>query len=540
MENQTLQNRVADLEEQLSEAQSTISSITSLSNNHLFHHFELLFTHSRDIILFIQQDDGRILDANATATRAYGYSHEELLARTIFDLRAPGMDALTADPMARASSEGILFEATHQRQDGSTFPVEVSSQGTTLDGKRTLVSVIRDITERKKSEEEREFLMAEVQQEKNEIQQRAEELHAIIEAMHDPVMVYDQNGMIYLANAAAVQMHGFDPSHHHRQETNRTLIIHYPDGSLVDSNDLPSSRALRGESVIGEHLEIVNAQGRHLTFQSSSTPLMVNGAQTGAVSVWQDITEQKRAEDALTELTKKLERSNQELEQFALVASHDLQEPLRKIEVFGNMLLQNATDLKDRERNIVERMQNAASRMRDMINGLLQLSRVTTQGQPFERVDLAQVTAEVLSDLDNQVKRVRGKVEVGDLPMIEGDPLQIRLLMQNLISNGLKYQRPNSTPMVKVSARHHSAGVQIVVEDNGIGFDMKEAERIFKPFERLVGRSEYDGSGMGLAICQRIAERHGGEITVKSEREKGAAFMVTLPERAVELKDHNQ
>jgi signal transduction histidine kinase len=174
-------------------------------------------------------------------------------------------------------------------------------------------------------------------------------------------------------------------------------------------------------------------------------------------------------------------------------------------------------------------MRDAAKRMRDMVDGLLQLSRVTTQGKPFVQVSLSQVMEDVLSTLENQIRRTGGKVEVGTLPAIDCDPLQMRQLMQNLIGNALKYHQPETPPEVKIHAEQLSGKVQIRVEDQGIGFEQAEAERIFQPFQRLVGRSQYEGSGMGLAICRRIVERHGGEITARSQPGDGTTFIVTLP-----------
>jgi PAS domain S-box-containing protein len=242
-----------------------------------------------------------------------------------------------------------------------------------------------------------------------------------------------------------------------------------------------------------------------------------------------DIHDLKLAEEQLKVYAERLERSNRELEQFAFMASHDLQEPLRKIEMFGDMLLERATCLNEQERNYIDRMRNASGRMRDMVEGLLQLSRITTQGKPFIPVDLSQVTAEVLHDLESQIQRTSGKVNVESLPTIEGDALQLRQLMQNLIGNALKYHQPGTSPQLTISAKQLSGKVQILVEDQGIGFAQEDAERIFQPFQRLVGRSQYEGSGMGLAICRRIVERHGGEITAFSKSGHGTTVMVTLP-----------
>jgi signal transduction histidine kinase len=167
--------------------------------------------------------------------------------------------------------------------------------------------------------------------------------------------------------------------------------------------------------------------------------------------------------------------------------------------------------------------------MRDMVEGLLQLSRVTTQGKPFGPVDLTQVVSDVLHDLESQMRRTSGKVNVEPLPTIEADSLQMRQLLQNLIGNALKYHHPETPPEVNITAKQLSEKVQILVQDRGIGFAQEDVKRIFQPFQRLVGRSQYEGSGMGLAICRRIVERHGGEIVALSRPGHGTTVIVTLP-----------
>jgi signal transduction histidine kinase len=255
-----------------------------------------------------------------------------------------------------------------------------------------------------------------------------------------------------------------------------------------------------------------------------------------------EIAERQRAEAELKAFTAQLERSNRELQDFAYVASHDLQEPLRKIRAFGDRLRTSCGEtLSARGQDYLERMQQAAARMQTLINDLLTFSRVTTKAQPFRPVDLAQMAREVVSDLEVRIEQSGGRVEVAALPIIDADPLQMRQLLQNLLGNALKFHRPEVPPMVKLasellpmqeagSAGHAAPPMcQLHIEDNGIGFDEQYLDRIFTPFQRLHGRGEYEGTGIGLAVCRKIVERHGGSITARSAPGQGAVFLVMLP-----------
>jgi PAS domain S-box-containing protein len=262
-----------------------------------------------------------------------------------------------------------------------------------------------------------------------------------------------------------------------------------------------------------------------------------SGRVIGIAGISRDITMRRQAEERLRRTAEELARSNAALEEFASVASHDLQEPLRKVMAFGARLEAASREaLSERDRDYLDRMQKAAGRMRSLINDLLTYSRVTTKAQPFVRVNLREVAGGVLSDLEVLIEQSGGRVEVGELPTIDADALQMRQLLQNLIGNALKFRRRDEPLLVSVRGelldgdeQTADARCRITVQDNGIGFEERYRERIFGVFQRLHGVGAYAGTGMGLAICRKIVERHGGTIAANGTPGQGARFTVVLP-----------
>jgi len=345
----------------------------------------------------------------------------------------------------------------------------------------------------------------------------------------------DRDGIVLCVNQAECELFGFRPEE----------MIGQPIWDFMAAEDREKTKAGLLQRIADEQ-PLVPLEREYKRRDGSSVVMELHqkrirdaaGRATGLRTFLLDITQRKCAEQTLHEQADKLARSNAELEQFAYVASHDLQEPLRKIQAFGDRLKgKYESTLGPEGIDYLTRMQNAAARMQILIQDLLSLSRVASHAKPFAAVDLGDVAAVVISDLEVRITERNGRVEASGLPVVFGDRGQLAQLLQNLIGNGLKFQKPGENPLVKVSSEavtlpDGAAGWRITVEDNGIGFDEKYRDRIFQIFQRLHGRNEYEGTGIGLAICRKIVERHGGVIAAHSSPGAGAKFVITLPQRA--------
>ena len=605
--------------------------------------YRFLADHSRDIILFIRWEDGRILEANAAAVKVYGYSHEELLRLTIHDVRAHHTRRLAPEQMREAERGGIFFETAHQRRDGSVFPVEVNSRGETIGGVRTLISVVRDITERKLLEEalceseERLRLFVEhapvsiamfdrqmryigfsrrwltdhnlggrdlrgvshydvfpeipdnwkqvygqalngdvlrgdservvradgavrwlrwevrpwhdaagkiggilVLSEDITDRKRAEDgvqrseamLRAVVDQMPSGVTVRDAStGALILSNGLGREIMGALVDSPELSTPSRCFRC---DGRQYSTDELPVFRSLAtGEVVEAEEIECERSDGARVTLSVSSAPVRdLQGQIVVGVSVFQDITRQKTAEQKLKAYAEQLEALNKELEQFFFIAAHDLQEPLRKIRTFGDMLSKVCKgSIPDEGEAHLKRIKNAAKRMSDLLSALLLYSRTAVSPMHIEHTNLTSVAQMAIGELRKLIHEAGAKVVLNELPELGVDPAQIRKLFELLIGNSLKFRGEQERPTTKISARVIAETCEIRIEDNGIGFDETYLDKIFTPFQQLHGPGKYEGTGMGLSVCRKIAERHGGSITAKSTPGVGATFIVTLPLR---------
>jgi PAS domain S-box-containing protein len=258
--------------------------------------------------------------------------------------------------------------------------------------------------------------------------------------------------------------------------------------------------------------------------------LMYDETPPVVLAIVSDITERKNTENRMKKYSQELQRSNRELKDFASIAAHDLGDPLRKVITFGNRLKETSTSMDERSLDYVNRMQKSTKEMQSLINDLLIYSRVTISGKPFEKKSLYKIGEESIYNLETRLLKAKGKVNIERLPNAEVIPSLMRQLFQNLIGNSLIYNREGIAPEINISSLSTgSENIKLIFQDNGLGFDEKYLDRIFQPFQRLHGRSSYEGTGMGLAICKKIVEHHNGTITAKSTLGKGSTFLVTLP-----------
>lgn len=380
-------------------------------------------------------------------------------------------------------------------------------------------------------EASKDVLQIHVQARSQELQKLQREYEMILNAAGEGICGVDPDGKITFVNPTAARLMGL--------EVDKMVGLKETElfGDVATGEPEIASPKTAGKPV---EVTLTRADNSLFTAEFMRSQILQDDRVVGRVVLLKDITERKEAAEALERKASELARSNAELEQFAFVASHDLQEPLRKIRAFGDRLKMKCdAALPVEGMDYLERMQNAAARMQTLIADLLTFSRVISRTEPFVEVDLGLVTREVLSDLEVRVEKVGATVTVGELPKIQADPMQMQQLLQNLIGNALKFQPPGVRPQVQITAclveptDEYSTGgsllCELTVQDNGIGFEEKYLEKIFAVFQRLHNRQEYEGTGIGLAVCRRIVDRHGGSITARSKPGEGATFIVLLP-----------
>ncbi|MBI4384496.1 MAG: PAS domain S-box protein [Nitrospinae bacterium] len=497
--------RMAELERLLVDLDASETRLASIMNN------------VAEGIVTIDER-GIVESVNPAMERIFGYQAEELLGKSV-NLLMPEPYKSEHDGYIRnylktgqAKVLGLGRELVGLRKDGTVFPIDLAVSEMWIGEKKFFVAAIRDITERKKNEGE------------------LRKLSRAVEQSPSGVLITDIEGNIEYVNPNFVETSGY--SYEEIIGKNPRILksgVHPPQFYSKLWETITAGNEWRGEFCNRKK------DGKLFWELQSISPLRdAEGRITHFLAVKIDDTERKRAEEQLKQYAAELERSNEALRDFAAIASHDLQEPLRKIVSFGDRLKEYGQVLDERAKDYLERMQVSTQRMQKFIYDLLEYSKVATKPKQFEPLDLKELITDVLIDLETRTKQTQGQVIVAALPVIEGDKMQLRQLFLNLIGNALKFHRKDAPPHVEIRSRFTIKGFwEIAVTDNGIGFDMKYLDRIFKPFQRLHGRTEYEGSGMGLAICQKIVTGHNGRFTARSALGKGSQFIIQLPEKQI-------
>ncbi len=457
-------------------------------------------------------ESGAIVLVNAETERLFGYPRDELIGRSMEILVPERLRAqhpylraqFLVRPEARAMGAGRELHGL--RKDGTEFPVEIGLNPIHTTSGTLVLSAIVDITERKLAEER--FRLA-------------------VESSPSAMVMVDAAGTIVMVNAETERLFGY----------RRDELIGKPVEMIVPKRFRPQHPHLRAGFVTnpearamgaGRELHGLRKDGTEVPVEIGLTPIKTTRGIL-VLSAIVDITERKRAEEFVAEQTRELARSNAELEQFAYVASHDLQEPLRTVASYTGLLARRYGEkLDDDARMYIQFARDGAIRMQSLIEGLLAYSRVSTRARELAPVDSGLALRQAVANLAARIEEAEAEVSSGGLPGIEADHNQLVELFQNLIGNAIKF-RGDRPPRVEVAARRQGPDWVFSVADNGIGIEGEFFDRIFQVFQRLHGESEYPGTGIGLAICKRIVERMGGHIWVESTPGAGATFYFSVP-----------
>jgi len=463
---------------------------------------------------------GNITDINEAGVRMLGYSSKEaLIGRPLIDTIESRDMGRVAEEMAQAVAERRAMktlEYTLITVEGRELGIEASSAAL-YDSRGELtgfVSVSRDVTQRIRLQEE--------------LEESAKKLRTVIESIGDMLFITDNELNLVNVNDVAARVLGYSD----REQLTGTNLM-----EAVSEKDRNRFAVDIGKAMANKFLEgvqeytLMTTHGGEFDVEANIEILLDSaGMPAGIVITARDVTERKMMQEKLQKALEELKRSNTELQQFAYVASHDLQEPLRMVSSYLTLLARRYKGKLEKDADeFIEFAVDGAERMRGMIEALLLYSRVNTRGKPPEPIGCEDVMKQALTNLRIAIEERQAVVTHDPLPGIMADGIQMVQLFQNLIGNALKFHEEGQKPQVHVSAEDAGDNWLFSFRDNGIGIDPEFSERIFTIFQRLHSREKYPGTGIGLSVCKRIVERHGGRIWVESKLGQGATFKFTLP-----------
>ncbi len=469
--------------------------------------------------------EGRFMRVNTRLCEMFGYAKAELVGRSVKEVSHPEDRDIVDAPRARLMdrhSDSARVEKRYLRKDGSLFwaslaiALERDAAGRPL----YAISVLDDITARKQAEAS--------------LRENEERFRKSFELASSGVAHVGLDGRFVRVNRRLTEILGYDEA----ELIGRSVKeVSHPQDRDVTDEQRALIRAGRRESVRFEKRYL--RKGGAPVWVSLGVALVrdASGAPQYEIAMFDDITERKQAEAALSEAHEELKRSNSELEQFAYVASHDLQEPLRMVSSYTQLLGRRYQEKFDADaREFMGYIVDGAARMKQLIEDLLSYSRVGTKGRDFKPVDLEKPLSRALANLKAAIDESAAAVSFDPLPALPADEVQLAQVFQNLIGNALKF-RSSAAPRIHVSSLERDHEWEFAVRDNGIGIEPQYFERIFMVFQRLHSKGEYPGTGIGLAIVKKVVERHGGRVRVASTPGEGSAFIFTLPKNQKEWRN---
>jgi PAS domain S-box-containing protein len=471
-------------------------------------------------ILLVDVDTKRILEANAAYQNLLGYNAEEILGLTLYDVvpySQEDMDCYVERVLEQRRY--VSGERRHRRKDGSLVSVELSANVISYGGREAISIVVRDITERKQTEEV------------------SSRLAAIVDSSDDAIIGKTLGGIITSWNRGAEKIYGYS----WEEATGRPISTLVP-ADLPDEIPAILKRLSLGEAITHYETVRVTKEGRRLNVSLTISPIRDSqGNIVGASTIARDITSRKEAEDEIRLLneqleqrvrqrTAQLEEANKELEAFSYSVSHDLRAPLRHIDGFAQLLQKRATAVLDETgRRYLDMIVESTNHAGDLIDNLLAFSRIGRVEIKHANVDMNWLVREALDDLKQETEGQNISWKLGKLPEVQGDLPTLRIVMANLLSNAVKYTRTRERAEIEVGSKSNGDETVFFVSDNGVGFDMQYADKLFGVFQRLHSVEEFEGTGIGLATVQRIVNRHGGRAWAEGSVGSGAAFYFSLP-----------